>query len=149
MTDLSAYLGLFVTAFVAATFLPFLPGSSELALGGLLALDNGEPALLVTVATLGNVLGAVLNYAVGRYASGLSDRPWFPATPQTMARYEQAFQRYGVWTLLLSWMPVIGDVITVVAGLLRADIKHFLVLVTIGKALRYLAILGGVNWAQA
>jgi membrane protein YqaA with SNARE-associated domain len=148
MTDLTAYLGLFVTAFVAATFLPFLPGSSEIALGGLLALDNGNPALLVAIATVGNVLGAAVNYAVGRYVHGLSDRPWFPVTPQTMQRYEHAFHRYGVWTLLMSWMPVLGDVITVVAGLLRTDVKQFLVLVTIGKGLRYLAILGGVSWFQ-
>lgn len=149
MTDLTAYLGLFVTAFIAATILPFLPGSSELALGGLLALDNGEPGLLVIVATFGNVLGAVVNYALGRYVSGLADRPWFPASPQTMARYEQAFARYGVWTLLLSWMPVLGDVITTVAGLLRTDLTRFLLLVTIAKAMRYLAILGGVSWFQA
>lgn len=148
MTDLTAYLGLFITAFVAATILPFLPGSSELALGGLLALDNGDPALLVAIATVGNVLGAVVNYAIGRYVHGLSDRPWFPVPPPTMARYERAFQRYGVWTLLMSWMPVLGDVITTVAGLLRTDVKMFLVLVTIGKGARYLAILGGVSWLQ-
>jgi membrane protein YqaA with SNARE-associated domain len=149
MTDLTAYLGLFVTAFVAATIMPFLPGSSEIALGGLLALDTADPALLVAVATVGNVLGAVVNYAIGRYVHGLSDRPWFPVPPQTMARYERAFQRYGVWTLLLSWMPVLGDVITTLAGLLRTDLKQFLVLVTISKACRYLAILGGVSWFQA
>jgi membrane protein YqaA with SNARE-associated domain len=145
LAELSIYAGLFATALIAATFLPFLPVSSELALVGLLAADQGSAPWLVTAATLGNVLGSVINFYCGRYLAHCAGRRWFPITPAQLERSSLAFQRYGSWLLLLAWLPVVGDPLTVVAGMLRVPFGLFLVLVTIGKAARYVAIGAGMN----
>lgn len=132
-------LGLFASAFLSATL---LPGASEATLLGLLAL-GGHPAwLLVLVATGGNLGGSLVNYAIGRGVERFRHRRWFPVSPR---RYDQAigwYQRLGRWSLLLAWVPVIGDPLTLVAGALRADWRWFLLLVGAGKAARYGAIAG-------
>jgi membrane protein YqaA with SNARE-associated domain len=146
MGDIAAYLGLFSTSLVAGTFLPFLPGASEMALGGLLATGAGEPLGLIALASTGALLGSTVNYLIGRNVAGLSQQPWFPIRADTLERASDRFQRYGVWTLLLAWIPTFGDAISVVAGLLRTDLRLFLVLVGIAKAFGHLAIAGGVTW---
>jgi len=128
---------LFVSAFLAATILPF---SSEVVLFALLR-DGGDPALLVGVATLGNSLGAVVNWGLGRYLLRFRTRRWFYFSDKQIERAQGWFQRYGYWTLLLAWMPVIGDPLTLIAGILRVRLSLFVVLVTIGKSLRYLSIV--------
>ena len=148
MAELSIYGWMFFTALVAGTFLPFLPASSELVLTGLLAARQGDVSSLIVAATVGNVLGAIINFFVGRYVSDLAGRRWFPVTEQQMERASTHFQRYGVWILLMTWLPVLGDVISVVAGLLRTDFKLFLVLMSIGKFVRYVVIAAGVGWFQ-
>jgi len=133
---LIAYAGLFVSAFVSATL---FPGGSEALLVGLLV--SGEYAVpgLLLVATTGNVLGSVVNWGLGRWVVQFQDRPWFPLAPEKLSQAQQWYQRYGKWSLLLSWVPVIGDPLTVAAGLMRERFLVFLLLVTLAKFGRYLA----------
>jgi membrane protein YqaA with SNARE-associated domain len=132
--------GVFFAAFLSATL---LFGLSEAALA--LAAVSGEVPLpiLFVFATLGNVLGAVVNFALGRFLIRFEDRRWFPLSPQNRARAEALFTRYGRPVLLFSFLPVIGDPLTLVAGLLRTPFIVFLVYVTIGKAARYALVLWG------
>ncbi len=136
MIDLSAYLGLFLAAFIAATILPM---QSEAALVALLLADF-NPWALVAVASAGNVLGSVVNWLLGRGIERFRERRWFPASPSAMARAERFYRRYGRWTLLLSWVPIVGDPLTVVAGVLREPFWSFLALVTLAKVGRYVAL---------
>jgi membrane protein YqaA with SNARE-associated domain len=138
LTDLAVYAGLFVSAFTSATL---LPGSSEAALIALLVLGRGDAGLLVIVATAGNVLGSCVNWVLGRFFSSFRDRRWFPVDDQSYERAAAWFRRYGVWSLLLSWLPIIGDPLTAVAGALRVGFLRFVVLVSLGKAARYVFIL--------
>lgn len=133
--------GLFALSLAAATL---LPGGSEAALVALL-IDGQHPAwALVMVATLGNVLGALINWGLGRGVRHLVGRRWFPVTAAQLARGEAIFTRYGAWTLLFSWLPVIGDPLTVAAGTLGLRLPAFLTLVTLGKAARY-GVLAGIT----
>ncbi|WP_339832800.1 YqaA family protein [uncultured Parvibaculum sp.] len=134
MTGLSAYAALFAAAFIAATL---LPAQSEAVLVGLLVAGDHPVLALVLVAGIGNVLGATVNYVLGRAALGFQDRRWFPAGPAALARASRWYARYGRWSLLLSWAPVIGDPLTVAAGLLREPLWSFLLLVALAKFGRY------------
>lgn len=139
MSELGAYAGLFLSAFVAATL---LPTASEAVLVGLLLTDTHSVGLLLAVATLGNVLGSVVNWLLGRCIERYRDRPWFPVKPDSLGRAQGWYQRYGKWTLLLSWMPVVGDPLTVVAGVMREPFGVFLLLVALAKFGRYLLLSG-------
>lgn len=139
----SSYIGLFVSAFLAATF---FPASSEVVLTGLAATGEFDSGWLLVVASTGNTLGSVVNWLLGRFCLLWKDRPWFPAKPTTLDRAAAWFNRYGVWSLLLSWMPIIGDPITLVAGLLKVQFWKFLVLVAVAKTIRYAVVLGMVAW---
>lgn len=141
MTGLSAYAALFAAAFIAATL---LPAQSEAVLVGLLVAGDHPVLALVLVAGIGNVLGATVNYVLGRAALGFQDRRWFPAGPAALARASRWYARYGRWSLLLSWAPVIGDPLTVAAGLLREPLWSFLLLVALAKFGRY-TILAAVT----
>lgn len=136
--DEMIYAGLFLSALASATL---LPGSSEATLLALLATGKGEPAVLVGMATAGNVLGSLINWLLGRFLFEFRDRQWFPIGPGAFHRAARWFRRYGLWSLLLSWLPLIGDPLTLVAGVLRVRLLPFLLLVSIGKAGRYLAVL--------
>ena len=136
---MTAYFSLFLSGFLSATL---LPGSSE-ALLAYLASEGLDPVWLLVAATLGNSLGALLNYLLGRFCLAFKDRRWFPVSAQALDRASAWFARYGVWALLLSWLPVIGDPLTFAAGVLRTNWPLFLVLVTLGKAGRYLIVLLG------
>ena len=140
MTVLSAYGLLLLSAFLSATL---LPGSSEAVLLGLLATGHGSPFMLIAVASVGNIAGAALNWALGRAMLQLRDRPWFPLKDATSGRAQQWFARYGIWALLLSWVPLIGDGLTLVAGVMRVRIVPFLILVSIAKVGRYAAVVWG------
>ncbi|MDP1539836.1 MAG: YqaA family protein [Moraxellaceae bacterium] len=135
---MSAYLGLFAVAFVAATLLPM---GSEAVLAGLVMSDRYLLWTLVLVATVGNVLGSVVNWWMGGYVSRFKDRAWFPANAAQLAKAERHYQRYGRWSLLLSWMPVIGDPLTVIAGVLREPLWRFTLVVTVAKLGRYLVVV--------
>lgn len=135
---MEGYLGLFVTAFLAATLLPL---SSEALLSGMLAGGGFSPALLLISASAGNVLGSVVNWLLGRFCLHWQDRRWFPFKPAQLARASRWFSRYGVWSLLLAWLPIIGDPLTFAAGVLRVNLGLFLLLVATGKTARYALII--------
>jgi len=130
-----AYAGLFASALIAATILPM---QSEAVLVALILQGDHPVAALLIVATLGNVLGAVLNWLLGRFLLWFKDKRWFPASAAQLSRAQGWYHRYGRWSLLGSWLPVIGDPITVVAGILREPLPSFLLLVRLAKGFRYL-----------
>ncbi len=137
MTELGIYAGLFFVAFLAATI---LPAQSELGLAGLVISGDHSVVLLVAVASAGNVLGAVVNWGLGRGIERFAGRRWFPVTPQRLERASGWYRRYGRWSLLLSWAPIIGDPLTVAAGVLREPLVSFLALVAVAKTGRYVAV---------
>jgi membrane protein YqaA with SNARE-associated domain len=138
MSDLAAYLSMFSSALVAATL---LPAQSEAVLVSLV-LGGAQPVwALVTVASAGNVLGAVINWVLGRSIERFRDRRWFPVGPAALASAQTRYQRWGKWSLLLSWMPIIGDPLTLAAGFLREPLPVFLLFVTIAKTARYLVLV--------
>ena len=139
MPDLLAYWGLFLAAFIAATL---LPAQSELALSALLLAGQQPVWALITVASIGNVLGSAVNWLMGRYAHRLSDRRWFPVKGENLAKAERWYRTYGRWSLLLSWAPIIGDPLTLAAGLLREPFWSFALLVALAKTARYLVVAG-------
>ena len=130
------YLGLFTAAFLAATILPL---SSEVVLSALL-LSGLSPATLVITATVGNVLGSLVNYALGYWGGLLVVKKWLGMSEDAFVRAEQRFVKYGLFSLLFAWVPIIGDPLTVVAGVLRVRLRWFIVLVAAGKWLRYVVI---------
>lgn len=132
-----SYLAVFLSAFVAATL---LPAQSEAVLSFYILSAPQAVFALMLVATVGNVLGSVVNWVLGFYATRFQNRKWFPATPSQIQRAEKFYHKYGRYSLLLSWMPFIGDPITVIAGVLREPILSFLLLVTIAKSARYIAL---------
>lgn len=140
--ELWPYLSLFGIALLAATL---LPAQSELALAAFLAAGQGDAWLLIGVATAGNVLGSYINWVIGRFLHHFHDRSWFPVPAPALIRAERLYRRWGVWTLLLSWVPIIGDPLTLVAGFLKTPLKLFLPLVFIAKAGRYMAVAGLVQ----
>ena len=139
--EISALAGLFAVAFGAATVLPF---QSEILFVALQASGMSAPWLLVLVASLGNTLGAVVNYVLGRWIEHFRHRRWFPVREVDLARAQRWYARWGVWTLLLSWAPF-GDAFTVVAGIMRTPPWIFLILVGAAKTGRYAALA----WATA
>lgn len=130
------YLGLFTSALLAATILPL---SSELVLATLL-MNGFPPHWLVLVATTGNVLGSLTNYLLGLWASKTLLQRWLRLSDKDLLKAEHRFNRYGLTALLFAWVPVIGDPITVIAGILRVNLLWFILLVTIGKLIRYLVL---------
>lgn len=138
MWEISGYLGLFLAALVAATILPL---QSEVVLVGLQLAEQHSLMLLLLFATVGNVLGSVINWLLGRYIERWRERRWFPVPPDKLARAQGMYQRYGYWSLLLSWVPFIGDPLTLIAGVLREPLWRFLLIVTIAKAGRYVLLM--------
>jgi membrane protein YqaA with SNARE-associated domain len=135
--DLAAYGGLFVAALVAATL---VPAQSEAVLVGLILSGNHPVWLLVVVASVGNVLGSVINWGLGRGVERFRHARWFPVGETALVRAEGWYRRWGVWSLLLSWAPIVGDPLTVVAGVLRVPLTIFLPLVTLAKTGRYIVL---------
>ncbi|MGH8479997.1 MAG: YqaA family protein [Gammaproteobacteria bacterium] len=127
---------LFVSAFVSATL---APGGSEAVLAWLVAQTAHDPLWLLAVATVGNTLGAVSTWLLGRLAA-----LGYPLERCMKDRSEKALalvQRWGTWSLLLSWLPVVGDGLCLAAGWLRLPFLACLVAITVGKLLRYAAVV--------
>lgn len=139
-----SYLLLFGSAFLAATILPFY---SEVVLFALLR-EGHDPLALVIVATLGNTLGAVVNWVLGRYLLHFQNRRWFYFSRGQIERAQRWFQRYGFWSLLLAWAPVGGDALTLIAGIMKVRLGLFLILVGAGKALRYVSVAWIAGWSM-
>jgi membrane protein YqaA with SNARE-associated domain len=131
------YLSLFGISFLAATILPF---SSEFTLAGLISTSNYDNLLLLVVASFGNVLGSVFNWSLGFYSRNLTTKKWFPFKETQIERSSKWFSKFGKWSLLFAWVPIVGDPLTFVAGLLRVRFLDFIILVAIGKVSRYLII---------
>ena len=131
------YFSLFVISFLAATILPF---SSELTLAGLIIASNYDKLLLLIVASFGNVTGSAVNWALGFYSRNLTTKKWFPFKETQIEKSSQWFRKFGKWALLFAWVPIIGDPLTLVAGLLRVRFLDFIILVAIGKVSRYLIV---------
>ncbi len=131
------YISLFISAFLAATI---LPAQSEALLAYQITAASDEIVMLISLATFGNVLGAVVNWGLGMFATRYRDRAWFPMGQDKMEKAEGRYRKFGRYSLLLSWVPFIGDPLTVVAGVLREPLWSFLVLVTIAKSSRYIVI---------
>lgn len=127
------YLSLAFSAFISATLLPF---GSELVLAGLV-LHGHQPLVLWVIATVFNSLGSVLNWYLGRQLLNFQHKKWFMFTPSQIKQASSQFQRWGLPALLFAWLPVIGDPLTLIAGVLKVRLMWFIVLVGIGKGVRY------------
>lgn len=138
-----AYLSLFFSGFIAATL---FPASSEVLLLTLQA--QGYSLLwLFVAATAGNTLGSCVNWYLGIRVLDFQHKRWFPVSPAALSRAQRQFQRFGSYSLLLAWLPVVGDPLTLVAGVLKVRFSLFLPLVLLGKAARYAVLLAaGSAW---
>lgn len=138
---LLSLISLFVSAFLAATLLPL---SSEILLLALLR-EGGDALLLVAVASTGNTLGAVVNWWLGILLLRFRDKRWFYFTPSQIDRAQRWYNRYGSWSLLFAWVPLLGDGLTLIGGVMRVRLWVFVLLVGFGKTTRYfiIASLGG------
>ena len=132
-----ALAGLFLAAFAAATL---IPAQSEAVLVALILSASHPVWLLLAVATCGNVLGSAVNWAMGRYLIRFADRRWFPSSKAQLDNAASWYARWGHWSLLASWVPVIGDPLTLVAGVLREPFWRFALIVTLAKGGRYLVL---------
>lgn len=130
--------GLFLAAFAAATL---IPAQSEAVLAALV-LAGGHPVwLLLATATTGNVLGSLVNWALGRFLMRHAGHRWFPVSAARLDRAAQWYGRWGWPSLFFSWVPVIGDPLTLAAGVLREPLWRFLLVVTLAKGLRYVILV--------
>ncbi|MEQ8443005.1 MAG: YqaA family protein [Alphaproteobacteria bacterium] len=137
LETLAVYGGLFALSFLAATVFPF---QSEVGLAALILSGDYALPLLILFASLGNTLGACVNWLLGRGVERFRDKRWFPIPPARLDRACGWYHRYGRWSLLMSWAPFIGDPLTVVAGVLREPFWSFLAIVAIAKTGRYLIV---------
>lgn len=128
-------LALFFSSVIAATLFPL---GSEVLLITLLTQGNNA-AILWLVATLGNTLGSVINYALGFWASDYINKKY--QDTKSWHQAQRAYNHYGSWSLLFAWLPIIGDPITLIAGLARTRFSLFIVLVLIGKGSRYAILI--------
>jgi len=135
------YLSLFVVSFISATLFPM--GSEALLLYD---LSLGYSAIgLWLIATVGNTLGAMLNYWLGLKGEGFLEKRGY-LSQEKMQHAHQRFEKWGGWVLLLSWMPLIGDPLTFIAGVLRYDLMKFVLIVAVAKGVRYAVLVGGYSW---
>lgn len=135
--DIATYASLFLISFAAATILPL---QSELVVVGLLVADKQPWYVIVAVASVGNILGSIVNWFLGRSLLRFQKKRWFPASPDSLLHAENWYRRFGRSSLLLSWVPLIGDPLTVIAGVLREPLWSFALLVGLAKTGRYLVL---------
>ena len=139
----ACYAGLFLSVFGAATLLPL---QSEAVLVALLLNGSYSLWLLLGIATLGNVLGSLVNWLLGRSVELFKDRRWFPVSAAQLEKSRHHYRRWGHWSLLLSWLPIIGDPLTLVAGVMREPLWRFILIVSLAKAARYAVVAMAVHW---
>lgn len=143
LSGIAPYAGMFAVAFLAATL---LPAQSEAVFAGMLVAGDCDPLILLLSATAGNTLGALANWLLGRFIDHFRHRKWFPFNAKAIGRAELWYARWGKWSLLLSWAPVAGDLLTLAAGMMRLRLAVFLPLIILAKGGRYLAILISLHW---
>lgn len=136
------YAGMFLAALLAASVLPF---GSEPVLVALLAARL-DAWTLVAVATAGNVAGGMLNYCLGRLGRLEWIERWLGVKPEQMAKARRIMGGWGAWAGFFAFLPVVGDAITVVLGLMRANVAITALSITIGKLARYIALMYGTYW---
>ena len=129
---------LFIISLLAATILPL---SSEIVLTTMLLTNLFEKNILLIVASSGNILGSIFNWYLGKKITIFQDRKWFPVSQEQLNKSQKYFQKYGLWSLLLAWVPVIGDPLTLLAGVLKVRFSIFFILVSVSKISRYIFII--------
>ena len=133
-----SYFQLLLFSFLAATILPF---SSEILLSSMYMTGSFQTINLLVIASLGNISGSIVNWYLGKKINLYQRRKWFPVSSDRLKKSEYYFQKYGLWSLLLSWVPIIGDPITLFAGILNVRFQIFVILVSISKISRYVFVL--------
>lgn len=126
---------LFLSSFLAATFVPF---SSELHFAAI--VENDNLWLAVVFATAGNTLGGMLTYLLGWLAKWNWIEKYCRVKRRKIQNFQKVIQKYGGWMGLLTWMPIIGDVIAIGLGIFRSNPIKVLITMTLGKGIRYLVI---------
>ena len=129
------YVTLFIVSFLAATLLPL--GSEALLLYDI--TQNHSLLLLWGIATVGNTLGSMFNYWLGLKGEAYLEHKGH-LSKEKMDKSRILFDKYGGWTLLFSWVPIVGDPLTFIAGVLRYKISYFVLIVFVAKGARYAAI---------
>ena len=137
MNSLEAYASLFISSFLSSTI---LPGHSEITLTTLILLEKYSQFLLIFFASLGNILGSIINWYLGFYITKFINKSWFPFTKEQLNKVSLWYLKYGKWSLLFSWVPFIGDPLTIVAGMFRVPLVIFIIIVSISKILRYIFV---------
>ena len=137
MNEVEVYITLFTSSFVSSTI---LPGHSELTLSAFIFSNKLPVTNLVLVASLGNILGSILNWYLGFNFTKLKEKKWFPLNETQLQKSIIWFSSYGKYCLLLSWVPILGDPLTLVAGILRIRLFTFIIFVSIAKISRYVMI---------
>jgi membrane protein YqaA with SNARE-associated domain len=137
MSSIQVYIILFTSSFASSTI---LPGHSEITLTALITQKKYDIFYLVFFASLGNVLGSVLNWYLGLYFLKFKNKKWFPFKENQINKVSKSFLKYGKWSLLLSWVPFIGDALTLVAGMFRVPLHQFIIIVSVAKIGRYIFI---------
>ena len=137
-----AYLSLFFISFFAATILPV---SSEVVLLGMLSSKTYSSFLLLLFASLGNILGSCVNWYLGIHLVKFQDKKWFPFSQNSISKASFWFNKYGQWSLLFAWVPLIGDALTFIAGTLKTNFVKFLLFVSFGKVARYCIVIYSVD----
>ena len=137
MNSLEAYSSLFISSFLSSTI---LPGHSEITLTTLILLEKYSQFLLIFFASSGNILGSVINWYLGFYITKFVNKSWFPFKKKQLDKASLWYLKYGKWSLFFSWVPIIGDPLTIVAGIFRVPLVIFIIIVSISKVLRYIFV---------
>lgn len=135
------YLLLFLSAFGSATLLPM---QSELVLTALLLQHREQAIALLAVASMGNTLGSMLNWWLGLNILKLQQYRWFPIKEAQLQKAQRTYGKYGYWSLLLSWVPVLGDPLTLIAGVMKEPLWRFVLIVALAKTARYAVVVVAV-----
>lgn len=131
------YLTLFLVSFFSATI---LPSQSELLLGTMIVFTENSVVNLVIIASIGNILGSITNYYIGRYLTKFENTRFVNKNSKSFKKATDLYNKYGKITLFFAWVPVIGDPLTIIAGFFKLNFKKFLIIVSIGKIFRYVVV---------
>ena len=137
MNSLEAYSSLFISSFLSSTV---LPGHSEITLITFILLEKYSQFLLIFFASVGNILGSFVNWYLGFHITKFVNKSWFPFKKKQLDKASSWYLKYGKWSLFFTWVPIIGDPLTIVAGIFRVPLIIFITIVSISKILRYIFV---------